>query len=505
MPTKKILLGASWSIIEPLGLFFLADVARQEGWESKIVLSREPDFPELKKALHDFQPDILGFTVYIGNHVDVERFFREAKRQNPALATVVGGPHPTYFPKESCDYADYTVISEGFDGLRRILRNQAERGIVLPTTLEPFPLPVREQFYRDHPEHKVNSIKNIVTQTGCPYNCTYCYNSSNWSTIARHLKPEEIDMVKNAVGKKKLFPLVSRSVDDIIRETEDLLRISPETRMIFFQDDIFGQDIKWLREFCRKWQGRLKFHAQLRFEYADPDTPSGKERLERLREAGCNGLTFAIEAADPVIRKEVLNRHMDNDLMFRTMAFAGSLGYEVRTEQMLGLPRGATSEKTKINLEADLENLELNVRLREETGLPTIAWASTLAPYRGTKIEEYCIKHGFYNGDNNDISKEGYRIRSVLNFPSRWVGPSLSPESDAWLDEEAQNEYKDKLYHLMNLFSAFAFIPKGHELARSFLKNREYSFFSLSNTLRSHLYDFCLFQTKGGGESSISS
>ncbi len=497
MAKKKVLLGASWSIIEPLGLFFLAAVAREEGWDTKIVLAREPEFPELEKALQDFQPDMLGFTVYIGNHCDIERFFRRVKQETPNLSTVVGGPHPTYFPRESTDYADYTVISEGFDGFRRILRGEAAPGIVAPKELEPFPIPEREQFYHDNPVHLHNPIKNIVTHTGCPYNCTYCYNSSNWETIGHALPPCQVAELKSVLGSRKLFPLVGRPVEDVIRETEDILRIAPETRMIFFQDDIFGQKIEWLREFCRQWQGRLEFHVQIRFEFADPDNPICRERLERLREAGCNGLTFAIEAADPVIRREVLNRHMDNELMFRTLDFANSLGFRVRTEQMLGLPRGATSRETKINLEADLANLELNVRLREETGLPTIAWASTLAPYRGTKIEEYCIKHGFYAGDNSDITKEGYRIRSVLSFPSRWVGPSLSPKSDVWLSEEAQNEYKDKMYNLMNLFSAFALMPSGHHLARSFLENPDQSFFGLSNSVRSHLYDYCLFQTKG--------
>ncbi len=496
MRKKRILLGASWSIIEPLGLFFLAAVAREEGWEAKIVLAREPDFPELEAAVKNFQPDILGFTVYIGNHLDIKRFYLKMKKRYPDLQTVVGGPHPTYFPREACEYADFTVISEGFEGLRNILRGKAEPGIVLPSRLEPFPQPEREQFYQDHPQHLHNPIKNIVTHTGCPYNCTYCYNSSNWKTIAHDLTPCQFESAKKAVGAKKIFPLVGRPVKDIILETDDLLRQSPETQMIFFQDDIFGQNIEWLREFCRRWQARLEFHAQMRFEFADPATPLGRERLERLREAGCNSLTFAIESANPIIRKEVLNRHMDNEIMFRTLEHAASLGYRVRTEQMLGLPRGATTEPTKINLEGDLENLELNVRLRRETGLPTIAWASTLAPYRGTKIEEYCIKHGFYKGDNSDIPKEGYRIRSVLDFPRRWVGPSLSPDSDGWLTQEEQDEYKDKLYTLMNLFSTFALVPYGDKLARSFLDNPEHSFFSLSNSVRSHLYDYCLFQTK---------
>ncbi len=493
---KKVLLGASWSIVEPLGLFFLSQIARDEGWEPRIVLTREPDFSEMELALREFKPDLLGFTAYSGNHLDVERLFCRAKTLLPNLLTVVGGPQATYFPLESRNYADFTVISEGLNGFRRILRGEAEPGIVHLRRLELFPQTDREQFYRDHSEHRNGAIKNIITSTGCPYSCSYCYNSSKLSSIASALTETQAEEMKLALNAKRLFPFSFRSVSDVVKEADAIRKIAPATRMIFFQDDIFGSNIEWLREFARVWNRRLAFHAQMRFEFADPANPISRERVELMREAGCTGLTFAIEAANPVIRSEVLNRHMDNEVMFRTMAFVGGLGYRVRTEQILGLPRGATSEETKINLEADLEVLELNVQLREQTGLPTIAWASTLAPYRGTAIERYCIKHGFYRQHSRDIPREGYRFKSLLDFPSRWVGPGLSADSDAWLARDEQEEYKDKLYRLMTLFSIFALMPKGHRLAEAFLQGSDQGFPGLNNATRSHLYNYSLFEVR---------
>ena len=214
-----------------------------------------------------------------------------------------------------------------------------------------------------------------------------------------------------------------------------------------------------------------------------------------MKESGCASLTFAIESSDPNIRKEVLNRNMNNDLMFDVLRYLNKLDYKVRTEQMLGLSYGATVEKTKMNLDADLETLELNVKLREETGLPTMAWASIFAPYRGTKIGNYCLKHGFYDGGNNDVPETFFQ-RSVLNFPKQWTGPGLSSSNkEQWLSEEDQKIYKDKMQLLRDLFSYFVTIPKGHQLAKTFLSQEDKSYMGLSTTTRRHLYDNVLYNT----------
>jgi len=419
---------------------------------------------------------------------------------------VVGGPHATYFPKECLKYADYVVLSHGIDGFRRILKNEVDKGIVELLKSEQFPISNRDDFYKNYPKHKKSPIKSIITQTGCPYSCNYCYNSSTLENIEGITKEQKQNM-KNILSKSgKLFPKIVRSVDDIIEEIDDIKRVSPETQMIYFQDDVFvGMDYEWIKEFSRKFQGLgLNFHAQVRFEFANPKNYQTKEKLELMRKAGCTGLTVAIESANPIIRKEVLNRPMREDLMFDVLSYLDSLGYKVRTEQMLGLPCGATTKKTPINLEADLETLRLNVKLKEQTNLPTMAWASVFAPYRGTVIGNYCKQHGFYDGKGND-TPETFFQKSILNFPKQWIGPELlSKRKEYWLSSEEQESYKNRLQILRDFFDFFAETPKGDELAKEFL-NKEgdsYNFnkemqdfsFALSTSRRRHLYDNVLYE-----------
>ena len=499
---KRVILGASYSIIEPTGLFPLSTVAVQEGWEPKIIMGRDPYFPEIERAIEEFNPAIFGLTVYTGNHIEASNFFKKLKSKHPDLKIIIGGPHPTYFPKECSEYADYVVVGEGYDSFRRILRGEASPGILHFRKQEPTPASYRQAFYDNSPFHKNNPIKNVMMTTGCPHSCTYCYNSSTLNEIKDSLSDEQVTEMSAALNKdQKLFLRSERTISDVINEIEDIQRIAPETKMIYLQDDNFGLNVTWLKEFLKKYNRKYPFHVNMRFELANPKIDRCRERIEIMREAGATGITFAIESYSPVIRKELLNRPMPQELILESMAFLKKLGYKVRTFSILGLPLGATSVETEMGIEADLKNLEFNVLLREQTGLPSIAWASTLAPYRGTKLEKYCQKHGYYTGNNSDIPKDSYRIRSVLDFPRKWVGESLTKNNpDAWMSKEEQETYKDKLEALMHMFSTFALIPKGHLLAKKFLENSDLTsssirsfLFEYSQKVRYHMYDNDLY------------
>ena len=495
---KKVLLGAKYSVIEPLGLLYLSTIAKEEDWQPKIALIKNNDFEHFDKVLNEFNPNYVGFTVYTGNHLQIFYYCDRLKEKNKNIKILFGGPHATYFPQESVQHSDYVILSEGFHGFREILKNNIKPGIIPLTQQEKFPVSDREEFYRNYPEYGINPIKSIITQTGCPFRCSYCYNSSTLENIVSVLTPAQYKKMKKALTPSgRLFPRKIRSVDDVIREIELIKENCPETKMIYFQDDIFVRvGSEWIRDFSKKFYPfGLSFHAQVRFEYADPKNPKAREKLELMREAGGTGLTIAIESASSTVRKEILNRHTSEDLMFGVLDYLNELGYKVRTEQMLGLPLGATITPTKINLEADLETLELNVKLKEQTGLPTMAWASIFAPYRGTKIGEYCNEHGFYSGGNDDVPETFFR-RSVLNFPKKWFGPNLSPNKNMWLSYEEKEEYKDKLQLLRDLFNYFALIPRGDKLARRFLEQEDKSFFGLSTETRRHLYDSVLYDVE---------
>jgi radical SAM superfamily enzyme YgiQ (UPF0313 family) len=472
---KRILFGAEYSLIEPLGLLHLAGLARDEGWDRKICLIKDHDFTEFFELVKDYKPDMVGFNVYTGNHIQLFKAFQQLKRDNPSTVTIIGGPHASYFPAEAAKSCDYVVMSEGFGPLRRILRGEADPGVLLSRKTETFPHPDRQTLYDDYPEHRDSAIKSIISMTGCPYSCTYCYNSSTMNDIKDGVGPELADKLGTAMSMSgRLFPHNVRSIESVLKEGREVAD-RWGAQVIYFQDDVFGMDEKpngFLENMGKQWRQTvgIPYHAQMRWEMT-----KSKKRLGLIRESGGFGLTLAIEAADAAIRKEVLNRGMHDDIVSEGMKSVIAHGFKIRTEQISGLPYGATQEASPINLEADLGLVQLNVDLRATAGGPTMAWASTLAPYKGTKLYAYCDRHGHYKGDNSDIPDTFFE-RSVLRFPKEWTGPSLAERQDdpsVWLEEDDLNTYKNQNAELRRKFNFFTLIPEGHKLAKTYLTSSE--------------------------------
>ena len=499
----RVLLGASHSVIENLGLIYLGGLARDEGWERKYSLVRNHDFSQFFEDVRDFKPDVVGFNIYTGAHNQLFEAFDRLRKDFPDVRTAIGGPHATYFPEDAVQHADFAVMSEGFRSFRKILRREVGPGILELKEVEEFPRDDREGFYRDSQAHGKSPIKSIIGMTGCPYRCKYCYNSTDKSAI---IVPKALVSKNNGIielsilaqDKKshgmggRLFPLNERNVDDVLMEGRRIVKNWPETRMLYFQDDVFGFDTKpggFLEQLAERWPREvgIPFHAQMRWEMAIQD---GERRLDLIKKAGSSGMTLAIEAADSAVREEVLDRNMPEQYMFEGMKRLVERGFKVRTEQITALPYGYTTIPTKMNLDADLEVLELNVRLREATSGPVIAWASTLAPYKRTKIGDDCEKYGYYNGNNNDVPDEFFK-RSVLKFPKEWIGPKLAEiknNPEVWLSESELERYRDQNTELRNHFNTFALIPDGHKLAEKYLKSSEpFSYERLGREIENHL------------------
>lgn len=476
--TKRLILVGKHSVIEPLGILYLLGLAKRLGWTCEVVLIRGSDFAPLFDAVTSFRPDLVGFSVWTGYH---RAAFAAADRVRAlGVGVMIGGPHATYFADDCARHADWVVKAEGFRLFRRILAGELAPGVHFDETrmAEGFPQPDRDLVYDRYPELARSEIKSIFCSVGCPYQCSYCYAPSYnelYGGFALNLRPVD-DIVAEALHIKARWPL----------------------EMVYFQDDVFGFSIPWLREFVKAWRERVgvPWHCQIRLELT-----RDAERLDLFREGGCTGITLAIESGNDFLRRYVLLRPMPEALLVEGVRKVQSRGLALRTQQILAVPFS--------DLETDLETLALN-----NTLAPDIAWSSILAPYAGTAMGSLASDLGFYAGDNDDLD-ETFFARSVLRHavdgraqvepwvraatrsphdnplrrvvalaarddprraevferdPSfRRVLPGSKPVARfTWRDDDDNDRYRDQTVALQRVFQWLARVPEGHRLGAAF-------------------------------------
>jgi len=203
---------------------------------------------------------------------------------------------------------------------------------------------------------------------------------------------------------------------------------SSPTRFVYFQDDCFAINKKWLRDFVDEYVRRinLPFHCHLR-----PNTID-EEQIKKLKHAGCYSVHIAAETANDRLRNEILNRGMTREQIIQATKFLRKHGIRFMLQNIIGLPTGS--------LEDDLATLEMNIEAR-----PDYAWVSIFQPYPGTKLGEFCREQEYYTGDYSDLSSNFFEA-SKLNYPEK---------------------YKNQLSHLQKLFAIFVEYPELHRLGLS--------------------------------------
>lgn len=399
MPTHKgnILFVTDSVQVEPLGIMYLSSALKQAGYNTSFAKCELKNHADgRKELLHDLVvnnlsfpsndsnfPGLIAFSVTTGRHQKFVEIAKVLKQWgNNECMTLFGGPHPTYFPEMiEEDAVDSICIGEGEKAIvefadalfnerdpsqipniyvkngSEIYRNQVR---ALNKNIDEFSFPDRDLIPNN------DGIYHLITSRGCPYNCTYCYNHI-WKQIY-------------ANGGD---PIRIRSPQNVIEEILELDK--DKVSMIYFQDDIFGIRLSWLREFAGLYKSiGIPFHCHLRPEFVT------HERITLLSEMGCHSITMGMETADARIRLHILNRKTNNESIKKAVITLRKFNIKFRLLNMIGLPTETLSDALKTYSFAKKMN-------------PTYSWCSILQPYPKTKLGQLCENLGFYDGDVNNF------------------------------------------------------------------------------------------------------
>lgn len=335
------------------------------------------------------------------------------KRDLPAKV-ILGGIHATVNPGECLEYCDIVCRGEGeyamvdlvkacmheydFEGIKNICYK--EDGRIILNQMRPLiqdldGLPYQDyggtnKFFIDGKLYNMDPLSNarelrILASRGCPFNCSYCYNS-----IFRKLYTE-----------KKYYRI--KSVESIISEVEHALGNFKNIRKIKFDDDTFLFPKDWIKEFCRKYKGRigLPFEILYNAECLDEGV------LGDLKDAGLKGIQLGIQIGSKRKSEEIFNRSLPVENIRHFAGMSKNLKIDVVYDVILDNPMAGLEDKKEL--------VDFLLTLPRPFNL--FIYSLTIFP--GTELCELFLKRGLIRPEEVEgrANKSFYQFRLSFSYP----------------------------------------------------------------------------------------
>jgi len=333
---------------EPMNIMLLSALAQKQGHQTNILVLEDGS---IKDALAEVKPDMIAFSCITGSQKIYINAAAEAKKINPSIINVFGGPHFTYFPGEIMrhpEVIDAICVGEGDDAWPEFLeaiensrppdtvqnmitRNNASQVLEIPSgsnqssktkdysddqrydayrlkrgfvrsrksDLDSLPFLDRSLVY-DNTAFRTRYKRTHMASRGCPFRCAYCF------------EPQFNDLYRG-LGRIRQYYSVDRFLDEL-----EFLKKNWDTRYIKLYDDVFlpfpnPGEIAWHEEFCSKYKKRigLPFHLLTRSDVIM--TLKRKHGINAVRDwkkAGLASLTMSIESGSRFVHDHVITRDM---------------------------------------------------------------------------------------------------------------------------------------------------------------------------------------------------
>lgn len=411
MPPRSVLfvlpnINGTYADAYSFGLASVASVARDKGWDYQyVILKRPEDCEAVARRVAAERPEVLAFSTVSSQFAFVRDISAKVRAElGGAVVQVCGGVHATISPECVLEAPglDGIFIGEGEDAFSDFLDRvaagtpfkdvknfaYAEGGRVRKNPLYPqvkdldtLPYPERERYgYQRFIDQ--DGYATFFFSRGCPYQCTYCSNHA----------------LAAAYGLKVNIPRY-RSPAKSVEEIKALRRQGYRFGKVFVDDDTFGVDRDWAREFCERYarEVALPLVCQLRVNLVND------ELMQNLKRAGCVHVSCGVESGNEYIRNTVMKRNLTERQIVEAYALFKRYGFTSNAINLIGLP-----DETE---ESVWDTININRRID-----PTSSGVNIFYPYRGTVLGDECFARGLIDkAEYYGFSKE--RRESILNFP----------------------------------------------------------------------------------------
>jgi anaerobic magnesium-protoporphyrin IX monomethyl ester cyclase len=389
--------------------------ANKEFYKKDIHPIVVPLLEEFLSELIEFNPTVIGFTIYYTNINCTTWLIQRIREQLPDVKIVAGGPQAREPHIVGSGLFDHVVSGEGeiiFPQLLESIENgvpdipqhfQQDKSVRID--LDSVPIPD----YRDFPIelYKNKGIAGEMSR-GCIAKCTFCSETTFWKYRGR----------------------LSMSVLDEVEYNYKTFGI--ET--MWFIDSLVNGNLKELLAFC---QGLIDRDIKiLWWGFCRNDGRMTREYLKTLLDSGCMGLAIGIESGSQkiidLIDKKVNVHEIEQN--FKDLADLGS--FNTGTSWFVGFPG---------ELPVDVaQSMTLVWRLRN-AGLQNKGFGTcNLAPDSPitTQREKYNISYSNYGGQwrtndySNTVLHRAIRYKLVNILMNHYRLHRARPEVQGWRGEQ---------------------------------------------------------------------
>jgi radical SAM superfamily enzyme YgiQ (UPF0313 family) len=333
----------------PLGVAYMKAVMDRDLPEVQSRLFAYPG--KLYDALREDPPDVLMVSNYVWNEALSCQFARLAKRINPRILTVMGGPNIQIEPHRQIDWfqrhpeLDVYALGEGDFLAAEIVKRLLDAGMSieklgdkgLPSSVyraadgailrdetwdrhkeigeipSPFLTGILDEFF----DGRLTPM--METNRGCPFTCTFCSQGTGWYTKVHN------------------FP-VDRIRDEIFYIARKIVECSPEITALRLADSNYGmfeRDIQ-ISSFLGETQKLYRWPTFI-------DATTGKNRPDRIiksmeQVSGAMMLYQSVQSLDDLVLRNVKRQTIKLEAYEALQVYMRGRGMRSNSDLILGLP-----------------------------------------------------------------------------------------------------------------------------------------------------------------------
>ncbi|MBU1255989.1 MAG: radical SAM protein [Patescibacteria group bacterium] len=356
--------------------------------------------------------DYVGISVMTTQIPEALELSRLVKENNSDCQVIWGGPHPSFFIKQTASHflIDMVCYGEGeltmldivngksLNDIKGIAYQSGDEVIInQPRELhDPAQMPLFN--WELVPKEILENLHLIpsLTSRGCPHRCTFCINAilkNHWRTRTAEQVLEDIRIIKN----KEYFSAKG--------ETSPFQ--GGKAKKLRFWDENFFVDIKRAKQIINgmieedlitPWETTVRANY-LREGIID------EEFIKKLKESGCYLLSFGAESGCPRILKKIKKDIMPEDVI-NSAKMCLKYGIIPQYSFMAGLPGETRSEV--------METLELIDELVKLGDQVQILGPQAFRPYPGSELYKECLAVGWQEPESLD--QWGETVKDELNY-----------------------------------------------------------------------------------------